>query len=126
MQACGQRCELDIAKSDQTKAVCTLPEIRTTYSVINFGIAFDSETIHDGTWTGSAPAEQIAKLIDGDPLDDFVSDDPDPLDNSVEADDCYFQIQYGEDVLGYMDRFEFYINKPEQDRSIYEDQMLQL
>ena len=44
----------------------------------------------------------------------------------MEADDCFFQIQYGEDVLGYMDRFEYYINKPEQDRSIYEDQMLQL
>ena len=60
--------------------------------MINYGIAFDQETIHDGTWTGSADAEELAKLIDGDPLDDFISDEPavDDLDDSVEADDCYF------------------------------------
>ena len=41
IEACGQKCEIDIDLSDETKAVCTLPEIRTRYSVNNFGIAVD-------------------------------------------------------------------------------------
>ena len=67
-----------------------LPEIRTTYSVVKFSIPFDQEVIHDGTWTGTASTDELAKLIDGDPLVDFVSNDP--IDDSVEGDDCNFQI----------------------------------
>ena len=35
-------------------------------------------------------------------------------------------MQYSENVLGYIDRFQYYINSPETDKSIYEDGELTL
>lgn len=60
----------------------------------------------------------MAKLIDGDLQADFIND---PL-----LDNCFYQIQYEEEVLGYMDRFAYFINKPELDRSVYEDRSFKL
>ena len=75
--------------------------MQTTYSVLAYGFSFDSDTIHDGNWTGSATDEELAKLIDSDLLVNMAF--------NTSLDTCYYQVQYADGLEGYMDRFEYYM-----------------
>ena len=63
IDVCGNPCVIDEDASDADQAVCTLPFLSTSYSATEFEIV-KVGTLHDGTWTGTASDEELAKLID--------------------------------------------------------------
>lgn len=79
---------------------CTLPLVSTAYSASNFEIVTEG-ILHDGTWTGTASDEELAKLIDGKNM----------IDMSDSSSNCYFQIQYKENHVGVLDEVKFFMNR---------------
>ena len=61
-----------------------------------------SGILHDGTWTGTASDEELARLIDGVNMID--------MSDSTKS-NCYFQIQYKENHVGVLDEVKFFINQ---------------
>lgn len=59
---------------------CILPYVATAYSASTFEVVTETNLI-DGTWTGTAPADQLENLYDGLNLND--------LEDST-ATDCFF------------------------------------
>ena len=53
IEICGNKCELDIASSSGTTAVCMLPALASTYSALMFDIVTPSELEVKWTGTGS-------------------------------------------------------------------------
>ena len=80
---------------------CNLPYVSTAYSADTFEIVTEG-ILHDGTWTGTASDEELAKLIDGKNMVDM---------NDSTSSDCYFQIQYKENHVGVLDEVKFFINR---------------
>ena len=87
--------------------------VSTAYSAANFEIV-KKGTLHDGTWTGTASAEELAKLIDTNNMN-AVADST--------ASDCYFQIQYKENHVGVLDEVKFFVNKL-LDKSPFSDNLV--
>jgi hypothetical protein len=82
IDVCGRECVLDATASTSTATTCTLPYVSTAYSASEYSIV-QSGTLHDGTWTGTASATELAKLIDEVNMIDMVDST---------STDCYFQI----------------------------------
>ena len=101
IEVCGRECVLDTTASTSTAATCTLPYVSTAYSASEYSIV-QSGTLHDGTWTGTASDEELAKLIDEVNMIDMTDST---------ATDCYFQIQYKPDHVGVLDEVKFFINQ---------------
>ena len=80
IDVCGNPCVIDEANSDADQVTCTLPYVATAYSADAYQIV-TAGTIHDGTWTGTASDEELAKLINGKNMVDM---------NDSTAEDCYF------------------------------------
>ena len=100
IDVCGRSCVMDEAASDALKVVCKLPLVATTYSYSNYKVV-SSGQLHDGTWTGTATATELAKLIDGTNTIDMVDST---------ASDCYFQVAYKTDHVGVLDEAKFFVN----------------
>jgi len=101
IDVCGKPCVIDEANSSADAVQCTLPLVATAYSASTYDIVTEG-TLHDGTWTGTAAAEEIAKVTDGKNMIDLVDST---------ATDCYFQVQYDENVVGVLDEAKFFISR---------------
>ena len=101
IDVCGNRCEIDSTSSNADSATCKLPYVSTAYSASNFEIVTQG-MIHDGTWTGTASDEELAKLIDQKNMIDMIDET---------STDCYFQIQYKENHVGVLDEVKFFVNQ---------------
>ncbi len=80
IEVCGNKCEIDASKSNADTATCSLPLVSTAFSASTYEIVTQGK-IHDGTWTGTASDEELAKLIDGKNMIDMIDET---------ASDCYF------------------------------------
>ena len=100
VEVCGRECVLDTDASTPEAAVCTLPYVSTAFSASEYDIV-QSGILHDGTWTGTATEEELAKLIDGVNMID--------MSDSTNS-NCYFQIQYKENHVGVLDEVKFFVN----------------
>ena len=64
IDVCGNPCVIDTKASDASQTTYTLPYLATAYSAETYEIVSEG-LIHDGEWTGTATAAELAKLIDG-------------------------------------------------------------
>ena len=80
IDVCGNDCVLDEDASSSSAVVCRLPLISTAYSASEYDIVTVGE-LHDGTWTGTASDDELAKLIDNKNMVDMTDDT---------STDCYF------------------------------------
>ena len=80
INVCGNPCTIDTDASDADQMTCNLPYVSTAYSADTFEIVTEG-ILHDGTWTGTASDEELAKLIDGKNMVDM---------NDSTSSDCYF------------------------------------
>jgi len=96
VEVCGNICKLDI-QSDNTKAVCRLPPLSTTYSAANFQIG--GAGLIQGKWSGSVPLE-VPKITDG----VWPSEYNDPNAN------CWLEIDFPETQIAVLDNVKVLIN----------------
>lgn len=99
IDVCGNECVLSANSSDRAQATCTLPHVSTSYSASNYEIV-KVGVLHDGTWTGTATSEELARLIDNKNM----------VDMTDTSDNCYFQIQYKPEHVGVLDEVKFFVN----------------
>ena len=95
---CNQLCEIDYEESDADNAKCILPQLMTTYSADTFDMAEAASL--SGTWTGSGSSSELAKLNDGNNLDDY-SDSSAP---------CYYQLSADDSYVFQVDKVKVFIN----------------
>ena len=100
IDVCGNPCVVDAKASDASQTTCTLPYLATSYSAETFEIVTEG-LIHDGTWTGTASAAELAKLIDGKNMADLQDTNSSP----------YFQIKYKENYVGVLNEVKFFISR---------------
>lgn len=100
IDVCGRSCVMDEAKSNASKVVCTLPLVATTYSTKNYEVT-KSGTLHDGTWSGTATAAELKKLVDGKNIVDMID---------ATATNCYVQVAYKTAHVGVLDEAKFFVN----------------
>jgi len=96
VEVCGNICKLDI-QSDNTKAVCILPPLSTTYSAANFEIG--GAGLIQGKWSGSVPLE-VPKITDG----VWPSEYNDPNAN------CWLEIDFPDTQVAVLDNVKVLIN----------------
>ena len=113
IDVCGNPCVVDTEASDADQVTCTLPHVSTAYSADTFEIVTEG-VLHDGTWTGTASDEELAKLIDGKNMIDM---------SDSTSTGCYFQIQYKENHVGVLDEVKFFINQL-LDKSPFQDNLV--
>lgn len=80
IDVCGNPCVINSDSSDSEQTTCTLPLLSTSYSATNYEIVTQG-VLHDGTWSGTASPEELAKLIDTKNMIDMVDST---------ASNCYF------------------------------------
>lgn len=83
---CEQECVVDLDASTATTAKCIMPSLMTTYSAREFDMG--SHAPLELTWTGTGSASELAKLSDGDNLDDY-SDSTNPCNFEISAESGY-------------------------------------
>lgn len=97
LTVCGNVCTLVTAKSDNSKAVCSVPSLTTVYSAKQYSIV--KAKALTGTWTASA-ADQAAKVHDGKLTADYT-------DSSTS---CFIQVQFKDEHVGVLDAVKFFID----------------
>ena len=113
IDVCGNPCVINADESDADQVTCTLPYVSTAYSATEFEIVTQG-ILHDGTWTGTASDEELAKLIDTKNMIDMID---------ATSSECYFQVQYKENHVGVLDEVKFFINRL-VDKSPFEDNLV--
>ena len=94
---CGSKCELDLAASSGSEAVCTLPSLATSYSAIAYDIVQSKEITTQWTGTGL----DLSRLNDGVNTKDSIDHTPQ---------NCYAQVTASEGFTFAIDEAKIFLN----------------
>ena len=110
LTVCGNVCTLVASKSDNSKAVCTIPSLTTVYSANQYTIVKPGSIT--GTWSASA-ADQAAKVHDGKLTADYT-------DSGAS---CFIQVQFKDEHVGVLDAVKFFIDNLATSKAPFKDNL---
>ena len=97
---CGNECVYDEVNSLAATAVCTVPSLATSQSILNFEITASANM--NLTWTGTADASELSKLNDGVDNVDY---------NDDTSSGCEFRTTFTTDYVGVIDEVSIFLNE---------------
>lgn len=97
MTICGNPCVLDDSKSNQNKAVCTVPALATTFSASTYKIK--EASVLSGTWTAKV-ATEVSKL----------TDNIWPTEYTDSGANCWIELAFPDTQVGVLNSVKILIN----------------